>query len=476
MIKSNKRIGIVYCGNSVKYVEALEKIIMEKKQDGYCIESIVVNDKLPDMERAIEKRVFSSLDKCDYGIVFLTKDLEIGTNKFVSKPNVLLELGYLRGRLKREYVWCITDFQHREIEKQIYIMPSDYIGEVSESIDKKNYEADLRNVIEKFIAVHKIARIEGYDPNDLVGSLILNPDYKSVYETLFTDGQLSDIEKYSVRFQLQAVLSMWLEEKNRIDVTGQIIYLFERIVFIPFFPEEIMGGKIVEFLSIDNSENEYVCASRRILDAIHGYLNYKRKRQRHESASFYLKQAEEIYNQLDVFNEVEIAPVIECAAQNYMGLCHLNAYFCLSTEVASDQQENNKELEKAKENFCRVMQLSEKKFSGKVDVYSAFAKYNLARVWRNLKCDADLEYNAAIDKRKFLSECSCFPQIFKLNFSLERIHVEIEYCEYLREKKFLDPSEFKEKMKELDSELSNIKHMPVADVSLFKTLEEKLKK
>lgn len=35
-------------------------------------------------------------------------------------------------------------------------MPSDYIGEVSECIDKKNYEVDLRNVVEKFITVHKI--------------------------------------------------------------------------------------------------------------------------------------------------------------------------------------------------------------------------------------------------------------------------------------------------------------------------------
>lgn len=46
----------------------------------------------------------------------------------------------------------------------------------------------------------------------------------------------------------------------------------------------------------------------------------------------------------------------------------------------------------------------------------------------------------------------------------------------MREKKLVYPNEFKEKMKELDNELSNIKHTPAADVSLFKTLEEKLKK
>ena len=150
--------------------------------------------------------------------------------------------------------------------------------------------------------------------------MILNPDCKSVYEELFTGEQLSDIERYSIRFQLQEIFNMWLEEKNKIDVAGQIIYLYERIVFIPFFPEEIVGEKIMEFLSIE--DNEYVYASRKILDAVHGYLNYKRKRPRHESASFYLKQAEEIQKQLDVFHEVEIAPIIECVAHNYMGLCH----------------------------------------------------------------------------------------------------------------------------------------------------------
>lgn len=94
----------------------------------------------------------------------------------------------------------------------------------------------------------------------------------------------------------------------------------------------------MEFLSIDGNENEYVYASRKILDAVHGYLNYKQKSPKQESSSFYLKQAEEIYNQLDVFHDVEIAPVIECAAENYMGLCHLNAYYCLSGEAAGDEQ------------------------------------------------------------------------------------------------------------------------------------------
>lgn len=135
MIKTNKKIGIVYCGNSKKYVDEFEKVIIEKKSEGYCIETVVVDNELIDSERMIENRVFANLNKCDYGIVFLTKDLEIEEGKFVSRPNVLLELGYLRGRLKRDCTWCITDFSHEEIESQIYLMPSDFVGEVPEEID-----------------------------------------------------------------------------------------------------------------------------------------------------------------------------------------------------------------------------------------------------------------------------------------------------------------------------------------------------
>lgn len=46
MIEPNRKIGIVYCGKSEKYVEAFENIIMEKKSEGYCIETIVVNSKI----------------------------------------------------------------------------------------------------------------------------------------------------------------------------------------------------------------------------------------------------------------------------------------------------------------------------------------------------------------------------------------------------------------------------------------------
>ena len=75
---------------------------------------MVVDENLIDAERKIDKRVFNNLDKCEFGIVFLTKDLKIADHTYVSKPNVLIEWGYLRGRLEEKNVWCITDFTHSE--------------------------------------------------------------------------------------------------------------------------------------------------------------------------------------------------------------------------------------------------------------------------------------------------------------------------------------------------------------------------
>ena len=38
----------------------------------------------------------------------------------------------------------------------------------------------------------------------------------------------------------------------------QILYIFERIVFLPFFPDKIIGSQLIDFLSVDvTEENSY---------------------------------------------------------------------------------------------------------------------------------------------------------------------------------------------------------------------------
>lgn len=90
MIRPNKKIGIVYSFNSIKYANELKQIIINYRTEGYCIEPIMVDNFLLDQERNIELRVFDNLSKCDYAFVFLTKDLYINSkDMFVSKPNSL---------------------------------------------------------------------------------------------------------------------------------------------------------------------------------------------------------------------------------------------------------------------------------------------------------------------------------------------------------------------------------------------------
>ena len=173
---------------------------------------------------------------------------------------------------------------------------------------------------------------------------------------------------------------------------------------------------------------------------------------------------------------IEVAPIIECVARNYIGLCYLNWYFALVREgkVGLDVKRQNNNLEIAKNNFEKVISISERKFSDKVEVFQAFAQYNLARTIRNLNCEPDLEYQAAISKRKNLSTNDKFPEIFKLNFALERIHAEIDYDNYKKETGILDSKEYNIRMGMYEKELRDIRQTPAADVSLFKSLEDKL--
>lgn len=477
MIRANKKIGIIYCANSEKYVKDLCEIIVGKKSEGYCLETIVVDNEIIDSERMIDERVFSNLDKCDYGIVFLTKDLQIENGKYISKPNVLIELGYLRGRLGKNYIWCITDFSHKEIEEEKYLLPSDFVAEIPEVIDKNNDKADLKRVVERFIKINNIVKLEDYDANNLVGSLILNPHYKTDYEMLFDKERLAKINKYSLKCQQEEILGMWMDEKERLDAAGQIIYVFERIVFLPFFPQNIICGKLSEFVSVNNNEDiEYIQRCRKILKDIVEYEGYKRGRQGYTVPDFYLKCAERMKQDFSILENGQIAPIIECVTTDYVGLCYLNACLSGTNMAKSDLKYDEKRayLEEAKNCFDRVIELNEKKFSDKMEIFQAFAKYNLARALRAMGESTEWEYCTAINKRKELAGSVSLPEIFRLNFTLEKISAEIDYYGYIKEIGRINLTDYDGKIDGLIKELEDIRQTPAADVSLFKSLEDRL--
>ncbi len=480
MIRPKKTIGIVYCGNSIKYKNELRKIITEYRNNGYCIQCEVVDGEEDEQEKMIEKRVINVLNRFDYGMVFLTKDLFIQNENhvFLSKPNVLFELGYLRGRLHQDHTLCITDFPHSEIDNKIYMMPSDIIGERIEPIDKKNYKSDLKTLFDKFIRSNRkvIVKLDNYNVNNLISSLILNPGYKTDYKELFTASQLNAIEKYSLKWQFTEIFGLWQKEKTKLCEEEQIIYLFERIVFLPFFPEEFVEGHLNSFLSVKvDKEDGYLFACYQILKRIGEYLSYKKSRNSYESASYYFNKAKEIECGLQVFEKQETAPIIQCVSENYIGLCLLNSYRA-SKELDEKTQKHREQLEIAERKFELVLKLSRENLCDSVEVFQSFAWYNLARVRWELGKDAESEYSMAQQKREDLSKIHDFPENFRVNFSLERIHTEIDYYDYLKEKEKIRLEQYREKIKILNGELEMIKQTPAAEVSLFKTLEDKLLK
>lgn len=359
MIRPNKKIGIVYSFNSIKYANELKQIIINYRTEGYCIEPIMVDNFLLDQERNIELRVFDNLSKCDYAFVFLTKDLYINSkDMFVSKPN-------------------------------------------------------------------------------------------------------------SLEWQLKEIFSIWMSEKSMLSDAEQIVYIFERIVFLPFFPEKIIGSQLIDFLSVDvTEENSYIMACCKIIKNVNLYEEHKRKRNQIESTIFYTNIAKAILEEMQKFKLSKIAPIIGCVSKNYIGLSYLNS------SLKSCNKENLKVAEK---NFKEVIELSSNNLGDNMDVIQAFAKYNLARVKKNLNENAEAEYSIAIHKRDELSKASKFPQMFRLNFALERIHAEIDFCDYMLKTQEIDTTCYLRKIETMQKELSDIRQTPAADVSLFATIEDKLK-
>ena len=473
MIRPNAKIGIVYSQNSQKYAENLKKIITHYRQQGYCIDVVMVDEEIIDSEREIDDRVFKNLDKCNYGIVFLTKDLCIDNEnyQYVSKPNVLLELGYFKGRLNKNNIWCVIDFLYKEISDK-YLMPSDIPAEVLEVIDKNNSYNSINKLFDKFIITNQIVRLENYNANDLVSSLLLNPFYKSNFSTLFLDIQLKAIEKFSVQWQAEEILNIWIKEKEMLSDIEQIVYLFERMVLIPFFSEELISERLNIFLYVElTTESLYANACQKILEYINSYETYKRER-KPVDFEFCLKMAENIQEKMEIFRDVAISPIVECVARNYIGLGHLNAYLALHKVVLQDNGMEMNLLKISKENFERALKLSEESLNDCTGFFSSFIYYNLARVNKNLGQTASYYFNQAINKRNALSKSKFFPEIFRLYFVLERIHAEIDYYDYLKESD--NQVDYADKLKVLKEEIEKIKRTPVVEVSLFKRIEDRL--
>lgn len=475
MIKPNIKIGIVYCDNSKRYAEQLKDVIEKYRKEGYPIEAIMVDEDLIDKERSIEAHVFNNLNECNYSMVFLTKDISVNGEKYkyVSKPNVLIELGYFRRHLEKNCTWCIIDFSYKEVEDNIYLKPSDILAETFEIIDPDNSYNSIKRVFKKFVEANNIVRLDNYDADDSIGSLILNSNYRTDYTELFCNSQLEVINKYSIKWQLSEIFNIWLQEKNKLYETEKIIYLFERMVFLPFFPEKIVGCKLHDFLYVDRKDdNGYINACYRILEYINDYEIYKREQQP-DNYIIYREFANGIEHELEIFKDKKIAPIIECVARNYMGLAYLNAYLAIHKCKNDLGKECDILLKKSKQFFIRVIDLSRSGLRDKAEVFYAFAYYNLARTKRNLgDSTAGSDYTKAINNRDLLSKANYFPETVRLNFLLEKIHAEIDYLDYLKE--LGNSKNYEKKMKRLFKELKRIKKTPAADVSFFITLENKL--
>lgn len=476
MIRPNTKVGIVYSQNSKKYADDLKEIIMDYRQEGYCIDVVMVDEEMYDTERDIDARVWNNLDKCNYSIVFLTKDISINDEnyQYVSKPNVLLELGYLKGHINKNNIWCIIDFQYKEIHNT-YLMPSDIPAEVLEIIDINNSHNSIKRIFDKFINTNYITKLKNYNANDLETSLLLNPHYETNYSTMFLQNQLDEIAKFSVKWQAEEILNIWMKEKEMLSDIEQIVYLFERIVMFPFFSEELIIEKIDNFLHVDLiTESNYARACKKILEFINSYESYKRRRQPSDY-EFCLRLAEKIQEKLDIFKGKSISPIIECVAKNYIGLGYLNAFLIFSQKTVKEDKYNELKrdfLKKSKQNFECIIKLSEERLNDSAGVFLSFVYYNIARVNKNLGESASDNFNDAINCRRALSNFSNFPEIFKLNFTLERIHAEIDYYDYLKE--YDNQVEYTDKLKMLKEELNKMKETSVVKVSLFKRIEESL--
>ena len=197
MIKSNEIIGIVYSENSYVYAKSLEKIIKKYNNMGYPIKSLIVDSDLIDKYDSVFEHVFENLKQCDYTFVFCTKDykLDSESNKYISKPNIILELGYFLHLLESSKVKCLIDFSYNEIKSEKYLIPSDIAGKMFISFDGNNTEEEFNKIIHNFLIAFNINSINKFDIDQITKSLILNKHYLTDFSQMFSQKQKQYLNK-----------------------------------------------------------------------------------------------------------------------------------------------------------------------------------------------------------------------------------------------------------------------------------------
>ena len=409
-MRGKYKIAFLY-GQSSSEIAKLEKARIEEEYSDYPVEIRLMNDEYF-MATSEGPQIINVLRQAfhgvDFALVFVGQDnyshffksdefsttdlTELFINKlmlekesitrkdlkkqiyslmnFGMSPNVVFEVGYLWTVLPPEKIRFVTVC--KEFSKIKF--PSDLPNPFFYSYD--TFGQFFCNIVEKILKAPKCK------------SLLENENYQCDYNSLFTKEELQGFDslRKPAEEHFKAIDKFWKEQASELNADeARIIFVFERLIFIPYFPQDGSCDNWIDELIYSISNKDLLCYE--ILNEIKTYFLLHREPKVKTNNNLKAEEYKSIFDKLSKCKEqIKSSKKI----YNPIVLFWINNYIALSARKYNQHSDskNVKYFDTAIEslNLCICTKMVSKLIPQTAKLWLGFTYFNLSRCYKERAC------------------------------------------------------------------------------------------
>ncbi|GAB6123015.1 hypothetical protein JCM30204_41650 [Dysgonomonas termitidis] len=284
---------------------------------------------LPDALRgdSLQSTINKIADNAYSTKTMLTKDEfrgKLSNFKLRASQNVVLETGLIWGTLGFKGIKFISTFSHNDLNNQ-YDLPSDFPNHHILQLSTANMDTEIKTIVSNSLidgGLHIVPYV----------NLLTDSAYGVNYRELFSGEQLREIaglksthvdneHKITHIEKFRLIADIWTREIQSLRYDDErIVYIFERLVFVPYFPKDHGRPGIVwmnmALQSIEDRSSEYYS----ILTQIRDYMTYRAAGNGTFLGYKYIADTLLAIKQQRVTGNMRTNPVINVYLNDYIGL------------------------------------------------------------------------------------------------------------------------------------------------------------
>ena len=278
---------------------------------------------------------------------------------FGFSPNVAFEVGYFWTVLPHEKIRFVSICKEFPKIKLPSDLPTPYFYPYNE------FDNFFGKIVKEILKVPKC------------NFLLENKNYQCDYNLLFTKEELQEFDslRKPAEAHFEAVDKLWKEQALELNSDkARIIFMFERLIFIPYFPQDGSCDRWISELMHSISNKNILCY--KILKEIKEYFSLHREPKVDTDNSQKAKEYESIFDKLS-----EYKGQINRSKKNYnpIVLFWINNYIALSARKYYYHSKSKEYLNAAIESLNLCIEMEPKLSPHTAKLWLGFTYFNLSR-------------------------------------------------------------------------------------------------